>query len=419
MSRPNRSTRPGARDIVGKGPGNSDLKSHISNWAWAAFLGSSWTWCIGMFLPVLLVRELGIWGWIVFAAPNVIGAAAMGWVLKTPQASRDIVEKHGPACRAFSAVTIAFHVFFALWFVPRLVGLPIAASVFALVTIYLLATMSRPNADLVGGIVAFLVSLGMLAFFVRGTRTSIPGIGSHPTIDAAWLSPVCIFGFALCPYLDLTFHRARQQQPTLGRSHIAFGVGFGICFLAMIVFSLLYSSLLSSLLEPDWRGKVRPVFGWILATHMIIQTGFTLSVHARSLAASRLTPGGLFGLLVLTQVALFAAFATSLLPRYHNLDSGEVIYRLFMAFYGLVFPAYVWIFMVCARGPSVAALRAFLLSIVVAAPMYWLGFIEDRMVWLVPGVAVAILGGVMVWGSGHLVSPPTARQEPRPPVSHF
>ena len=94
-----------------------------------------------MLLPVLLVRELGVIGWIVFAIPNVIGAAAMGWVLRDPDSSRRIVEAHGPACRAFSAVTIAFHVFFVLWFVPRLVGLPVAACAFAVVGVYLLLTL--------------------------------------------------------------------------------------------------------------------------------------------------------------------------------------------------------------------------------------------------------------------------------------
>ncbi|HEY8750802.1 MAG TPA: hypothetical protein VIM11_22650, partial [Tepidisphaeraceae bacterium] len=65
-----------------------------------------------MFLPVLLIRDMGLWGWIVFAAPNVLGAALMGWVLTSPESSRRIVENHGGACRAFSIVTIAFHVFF-------------------------------------------------------------------------------------------------------------------------------------------------------------------------------------------------------------------------------------------------------------------------------------------------------------------
>src|SRR5690242_7362807 len=49
---------------------------------WGAYLACSWTWCISMFLPVLLVRDYGVWGFVVFAVPNVIGAGAMGWVLR-------------------------------------------------------------------------------------------------------------------------------------------------------------------------------------------------------------------------------------------------------------------------------------------------------------------------------------------------
>ena len=35
--------------------------------------------------------------------------------------------------------------------------------------------------------------------------------GQLPAINILWLVPVMIFGFALCPYLDITFHRARQM----------------------------------------------------------------------------------------------------------------------------------------------------------------------------------------------------------------
>src|SRR2546421_4737493 len=82
--------------------------------AWAAYLASSWTWCIGMFLPVLLVRDYGVWGWIVFALPNVIGAAAMGLVLKNQAASESITRLLAPACAAFSLVTISFQLYFAV-----------------------------------------------------------------------------------------------------------------------------------------------------------------------------------------------------------------------------------------------------------------------------------------------------------------
>src|SRR5678815_2030036 len=71
----------------------------------ATFLASSWTWVIGMFLPVLLVREYGIWAWVIFAIPNCVGAAAMGWTLRTREQSLAMVQSHAAACRIFSLVT--------------------------------------------------------------------------------------------------------------------------------------------------------------------------------------------------------------------------------------------------------------------------------------------------------------------------
>src|SRR4029078_4524317 len=82
--------------------------------SWAVFLGMSWTWCIGMFLPVLLVRDYGPWAWGAFAIPHVVGAAAMGWVLSTG-ASDDIARNHSFWVKAFSWVTAAFQIFFAFW----------------------------------------------------------------------------------------------------------------------------------------------------------------------------------------------------------------------------------------------------------------------------------------------------------------
>ncbi|HTL30770.1 MAG TPA: hypothetical protein VL282_16180, partial [Tepidisphaeraceae bacterium] len=47
---------------------DSSIESAPIPWiGWAIYLGMSWTWCIGMFLPVLLVRDYGFWGWLVFA----------------------------------------------------------------------------------------------------------------------------------------------------------------------------------------------------------------------------------------------------------------------------------------------------------------------------------------------------------------
>src|SRR3954467_4391659 len=81
---------------------------------WAMYLGMSWTWCIGMFLPVLLIRDYGAWAWVVFAVPNVIGAAAMGWVLRDGD-SEKLTGAHRPMIAGFSFITATFQLFFAFW----------------------------------------------------------------------------------------------------------------------------------------------------------------------------------------------------------------------------------------------------------------------------------------------------------------
>src|SRR5437764_7722716 len=82
---------------------------------WGVYLAMSWTWCIGMFLPVLLVRDYGVWGWVAFAVPNVLGAAAVGWTYRTAAHSEKTVAAHFPAMWLFSFVTAAFQIFFAWW----------------------------------------------------------------------------------------------------------------------------------------------------------------------------------------------------------------------------------------------------------------------------------------------------------------
>jgi hypothetical protein len=82
--------------------------------------------------------------------------------------------------------------------------------------------------------------------------------------------------------------------------------------------------------------------------------------------------------------------------------TGDLVYRLFMSFYGLVFPAYVWICMVPLRGrtpgTSRRALTVLVIAIAVAAPMFWLGYVCERMLWLVAGVGVVLLARLMVPG---------------------
>ena len=63
-----------------------------------------------MFLPVLLVRDYGIWGWIVFAVPNVIGAAAMGWMLRSRSSSRHILSRTRAGMPWFSSIRLPLQV---------------------------------------------------------------------------------------------------------------------------------------------------------------------------------------------------------------------------------------------------------------------------------------------------------------------
>ena len=72
------------------------------------FVACSWTWCIGMYLPVLLIRDFGWWSFAAFAIPNCLGAAGFGWAVLTEARSRSLMLMHAPAIRAFALVTVAF-----------------------------------------------------------------------------------------------------------------------------------------------------------------------------------------------------------------------------------------------------------------------------------------------------------------------
>lgn len=366
---------------------------------WAMYLGCSWTWCIGMFLPVLLVRDYGIWGWIVFAIPNVLGAAAMGWVLRSPQASSQVVAAHRWACTGFSVVTIAFHLFFFATIVDYLIGAAAPAIVLALLFVFML--VSRMKGEIGLAFVVFACSILAWIVAVVLDPTWRAGMqGNHPGINLAMLAPICAFGFAFCPYLDLTFHKARQESQSPSESHRAFGIGFGVFFLLMILFTLFYAPRLTGAVEPN--SSLRPplgIFGLVIGLHMIIQSVLTLVYHGRQLGSA--------GLWLIAPIATLLAIAipVRMIFPYAGLTIAEGGYRIFMAFYGLIFPAYVWICMIPGRGmqaPTKSGLFAWGIAVLIAGPMFWLAFIEGKMIWLLPGLGVVLLlGGVSFLAKRH------------------
>jgi hypothetical protein len=352
-----------------------------------------------MFLPVLLVRDYGLWGWIAFAVPNVVGAAAMGWVLPDAAASAAFAKRHAVACRMFSFVTIAYHVFFAMWMIQRLSGLAWAAMIAFVVTS--LAPGGR-RVRWTGALAALAVSCVMFVL-LRAQQSDLLTVPStHIPAGPAWkvaaLVPTFILGFGLCPYLDLTFHRARQgTSPAGGR--LAFGVGFGVVFLAMIGFTLLYARWVA----PAARGvDLNKLSTFFLCLHLIAQSAFTVGAHVHELHAHAwsMDPDARRATTLSGIALLFAALAVGWFSNAERLvvrgrDFGEVVYWCFLGFYGVVFPGYL------VLGASARGRRLLVLALVIAAvvPMYWMGFVEMRTAWLPAGVLTLLAGRVLTLGA--------------------
>ncbi len=338
-----------------------------------------------MFLPVLLVRDYGIAGFLVFAIPNVIGAAAMGKILPDAQSSRRFVHRHRAACAAFSAVTILFHVFFVAWIIQSLIG-PIAFAITAVSLAILLVIFASEQWTIVTSWLVLCASLIAFAFVrwrVPWAMQQVHLLGNAPATNLLGLAPVCVVGFFLDPYLDLTFHRARQATSPRG-GEVAFAVGFGGCFASMILFTLWYAHLLG-------RSELHVLPGpiaWVIALHMSVQSAFTIAAHARSLAMEW-SPATCLGT-VLGAAAEVSVVICCLLVV--GGTSSETMYRALMGFYGLVFPAYLWI---CPRGTSRRGLTTCAVAVAAAAPLFWLGFIESRMLWLIPGIAIVLIARLL------------------------
>lgn len=391
--------------------------SHTIRWSvvlgWAMYLAVSWTWCIGMFLPILLLRDFGVPGYLAFAIPNVIGAAAMGWVLLSPEASRRFVEKHRLACVVFSFVTVLFHLAFALLVIFPLEAMRagIVASLGILLAPLLLSWLERPR---LLALLTYGVSIGVVACFVARGWIPAPDIDPAATQsvlamrlaghEVLFLAPACAFGFLFCPYLDLTFHRARQELH--GReSRLGFGLGFSVFFLAMILFTIAYAPVFSPQYTPLGPKPDRLLLNALLL-HLSAQSAATVTFHLRTLRAPAAGAIGRRAFWVLGAVAvaltcflLLPRAGAPLPPSFSDPDLKLVWYRLFMSFYGLLFPGYVWLIAIPTRdghsgmrGPKGRRKMGVLaVSVALAAPCFWLGFVERQTWWLVPGMACVLL----------------------------
>ena len=380
---------------------------------WACFLGCSWTWVIGMFAPVLMLRDFGFWGWVAFAVPNVIGAAAMGTVLRSAAVSRLLTDRHATALYAFAAVTVAYQFYVVAWLAP--------GPWLALLLIPLIAFAFPGTRRAIGpwlpavGIGAAVLSWG--AFSAAGrldgawldvATNTLPE--RLTPVDLMFLAPGFAVGFALCPYLDPTFHRARQAtRPATGR--LAFLLGFGVVFCSMVVFTLMYAGVLRPLVNGEGNDTIAPPWRAILAIHIGLQVFYTVTVHFRELwhdtdrrPEGLLAPAGprrhLLALLLLLPIA-WALLADPHAATNAGITAGEVGYRLFLLIYGVFFPAYVLLCMIPTLKPRTDTLKlqVFWIASIIAYPLAVMGLVTGPMIWLLGlyGVLTVARLGLDLW----------------------
>lgn len=381
------------------GPRDASDPTHttpLATLGWGFYLAVSWTWIIGMILPALLLRDFGWWSLAVFLLPNAVGAALMGTVLRNAQAAKRLRERHDRAVRRFSMVTIAFHLF-----VLTAIGLsalgpmgvrgPMGVLVVAAVLAIVLMALGR---WLVTAMLVWLASVGLgLAYAL----TDASAVLMNPQLfrdgvprGLLLLMPAVVFGFALCPYLDATFLRARASTgPVAGKA--AFAFGFFVPFVVMIGFTVVYAGAIAS-------GHSA---GWVLVlAHLALQGGFTLAAHLRE---SDLTLPQRGGTLALTLAALATMWSlpTGPIAWADGMLAWEVVYRVFLSAYGLYFPAYVLYAMVplaLGLGPLPRAGRAVAAcTLAVVTPMYGMGFIARQEQWLPLALGLVLAGAFVTF----------------------
>ena len=174
----------------------------------------------------------------------------------------------------------------------------------------------------------------------------------------------------------------------------------------MIVFSLGYAGLLRPVMAGGGFGAIPEVWRVLLGVHLGVQVAFTLSVHGRERFAEGLDDvtqtndrggGGGYVLIALLLLAIgwgLVARTAGAETTFAGVSLGEVGYRVFLLYYGIVAPAYVLICVVPTRRelPRAFRRRAFVVTAIAALPLGFVGFVLGETVCLVAVVALIGVG---------------------------
>ena len=356
---------------------------------WGLYCTTSWTWCIGMYLPLILLRDYGWPGFIAFAVPNVLGCAAFGYVVDERRGAA-LRAKFGGAMAAFAAATILYQCAFLTW---RVAGDPAGppAQMLLLVGIALLFVLLRraggSDPIWLGIGVAACATSAWVAMSVGASRLpQISWTGARPASELAYAAPIIALGFLACPYLDLTFHRARERSP----SRHSFAV-FGVTFAAML--------MVSAMTFDPAAGDALPL--WPVLVQWTVQACATIGMHAREIRR---------GVIVVAMCLLACGVALWVLPalfadgvREPLAIGGEANYLRILGLYGLVFPFWL-ILRLRGRPPWLAAM-----AILACLPFMEAGFVGHRSaLLLVPPAVLAVLCAVPMAHSTRTAGAPSA-----------
>lgn len=367
----------------------ASLRSLASTAGWGLFCSSSWTWCIGMYLPVILLRHWGWPGFWVFATFNVLGCAGFGYLCSRERSER-LCAEHAGAMALFSAVTVAYQVFFVAFLATWLLQLrddPISSPVpvtwlacFGAIVVGTILSILPDRWWPWLGSLAAAASYGTWVALGAGRLGDAASHGGESHLSLAMAAPIIAFGFLLCPWLDRTFHRARQLAPSVH----AFGV-FGVTFLPIILMTVAYGA--TGTLDPT-----APIL-----THLTTQLLFTIAVHLRELRLSPVPQS----IRLRRWAILGPALGGLAVAECWGLVGGtlETAYLLFLGCYGLLFPAYVLLFVPMRTAERLGmrawplnrrAIGLFAVLIALLSPLCAAGFIGLK-TWMLPIALAAVL----------------------------